>query len=74
MRKIGGLWKHKSKDKGIDYLGGEIEIIAGLKTRVTVFKAKDKKNPKSPDYVVYVSDGVNNSKESTPKVVSEDVF
>ena len=56
MKRIGGFWKHKSKDKGLEYLGGEVEFLAGVKTKLIVFKAKEKKTENSPDYIVYVSD------------------
>ena len=73
MKRIGGFWRHKSKDKGIDYLGGEVEFLSGVKTKLVVFKAKEKKTPNSPDYLVYVSDKQESQKNNST-VKEEDVF
>jgi len=46
---IGGLYIKKSK-KGTTYLGGKINDVP-----VLIFKTKNKKTDKSPDYTVYES-------------------
>ena len=44
---LGGLWKRKSA-KGTDYLTGKIGD-----QKILIFKTKNKKNDKSPDYIIY---------------------
>lgn len=56
MKRIGGLWIGKSKKDGKPFLSGQVEFIAGIKTRILVF-ANDKKDKEgSPDRIVYVGD------------------
>jgi hypothetical protein len=64
-KKIGALWKHK-KD-GETYLVGNVEIIAGLPTKIAIFINK-KKQGKQPDYNIVLSIPKQDPKES-PKVV-----
>lgn len=53
LQKAGALWK-KNKD-GKTFLSGEIEI-RGVKTKMVVYMNDYKKEPKHPDYVLYVID------------------
>jgi hypothetical protein len=45
-KKIGVLWRHKTKN-GADYLRGEVNG-----ERVVVFEVKEKRNGNSPDFIV----------------------
>jgi len=48
--KPGALWKRASK-KGTTFLSGEINGV-----QVVIFKTKEKRTEKSPDYVVFKSE------------------
>jgi uncharacterized protein (DUF736 family) len=57
MKKLGALWKGKNKTKdGRTYLRGEIEVVAGVKTKVMVFPVKEKKQANGPDYEIVLSE------------------
>lgn len=47
--RIGALWKRESR-KGVTYLAGEMD---GRKT--VVFKVREKRSDKSPDYQVFLA-------------------
>ena len=49
LEKIGVLWKRESK-KGVVYLSGEVD---GRK--VVIFKVRQKRSDRSPDYQVFLS-------------------
>jgi len=48
--KIGALWRRRSR-KGVEYWAGIIN-----EQRVIVFKVREKRSDKSPDYEVFKSD------------------
>jgi len=48
--KLGALWKRVSK-KGTTFLSGEINGV-----QVVIFQTREKRNEKSPDYVVFKSE------------------
>jgi hypothetical protein len=50
LEKVGALWRRKSK-KGTEYLSG----VVG-EQRVIIFKVREKRSAKSPDYQVFKSD------------------
>lgn len=55
---LGGLWRGVMKDKSV-YFHGEIEVVAGIKTRIVIFPNKpregQKLHPKAPAYKIYLS-------------------
>jgi hypothetical protein len=52
-QRLGGLWKRESQNTGTKYLTGKI-TVDGQDISLVVFATKEKKNEKSPDYVVYL--------------------
>jgi len=50
MEKLGALWLKESK-KGVTYLTGTIG-----EQKVVVFKVKDKRNERGPDYEIFKSE------------------
>ncbi len=69
-REIGALWKRESKASGKKYLAGHFkfsELGTEVTVKVVVFPNATKKNDKSPDFVVYVSqeDGATAAKSAT---------
>ena len=68
-KKIGSLWKHKKDNK--TYLTGNIEIVAGISTKITVFlNEKKEANSKQPDYNIVLSE---TPKPDSIKVVTEKI-
>lgn len=63
---FGGLWKRTSK-KGEDYLSGSMNGLS-----LMIFKNKEKKNDKSPDY--YMSLAKYEKKEETVEEKEESPF
>jgi len=76
-KKIGALWKKKSKD-GKSYLSGNIELINGIVQRVAVFTNDKKTNPKQPDYSIVLSqpnpEQPKQAEQSAPKSEDLDEF
>lgn len=73
-QRLGGLWKRESKS-GNKYLTGKINVN-GQDVSLVVFATKEKRNEKSPDYVVYLSEdarpqqnsgGTSNYRNSSPQ-------
>jgi hypothetical protein len=58
--KLGALWTKKSK-KGTTYLSGVIN-----EQRVIVFKVREKRNDKSPDYEVFRSEPASSEPAPAP--------
>jgi len=53
-QRIGALWQKKKDNK--TYLTGEIEVVAGIKTKIVVFKNEKKKDGSNqPDWSILVS-------------------
>lgn len=53
-RKIGALWQKKLNNR--TYLMGEIEVIAGVKTKIAIFKNDHKKQGSNqPDWNIVLS-------------------
>lgn len=51
VRKIGALWQRKINNR--TYLIGEIEVVAGVKTRIAIFRNDNKKQGSNqPDWNV----------------------
>ena len=73
MKKIGVLWKHKSKE-GKNYLIGSVEILAGIKTPICVFLNEQKKSVKSPDYTIILSEKQKDNKIENIKIENKDNF
>lgn len=68
-REIGALWKRESKASGKKYLAGHVkynELGTEVTLKVVVFPNLTKKNEKSPDFVLYVSQEEGSSK-ANPK-------
>mgnify|MGYP003611735968 CR=1 FL=1 len=53
--KIGGLWLSTSQNPKAPFAKGEIEVD-GKKIRIVVWRAKEKKNEKSPDYTINIDE------------------
>lgn len=67
-REIGALWKRESKASGKKYLVGHVKFNElGTETllKVVVFPNATKKNEKSPDFVIYVSQAEGDAKPAT---------
>lgn len=67
-REIGALWKRESKASGKKYLVGHVKFNElGTETllKVVVFPNATKKNEKSPDFVIYVSQAEGDAKLAT---------
>lgn len=57
-REIGALWRKEGKASGQKFLTGHIKVDdLGVEKllKVIIFSNKNKTNPKSPDFVVYLS-------------------
>jgi len=69
LEKIGSLWKQQSK-KGNTYLRGEID---GQK--VMIFKVREKRTDKSPDYQVFKAGAAPACEPShaTPVIDNDDI-
>lgn len=52
-KKSNGLWKRTSKS-GVEYWNGKC-IINGEEYILAMFEIKEKKNPNSPDFNIYVT-------------------
>lgn len=50
MNKIGALWS-KTSNKGMNYFSGIIND-----KQIVIFKVKEKKSEKSPDYEIFLSE------------------
>ena len=58
MKKLGALWRGKTKDNKT-YFSGQVEVIAGLKTQVVLFpfeRKEGKPTDKDPAYNIYLSE------------------
>jgi hypothetical protein len=70
-REIGALWKRKS-EKGT-YCTGYImveEMGTQVKQRVVMFSAKEKKNDKAPDLIIYKSVDQEEDQGQTPQATA----
>lgn len=65
LKVIGNGWKKKSK-KGEDYISLSLDIN-GSKIKAMMFKSKEKKDEKSPDFRIVVS---NDNPSSTARPVA----
>lgn len=57
-REIGALWRKEGKASGQKFLTGHIKVDdlgAEKLLKVIIFSNKNKTNPKSPDFVIYMS-------------------
>lgn len=69
-KKIGVLWQ-KKKD-GKTYLTGNIEVIAGMKLPVVIFRNdKKKQGSNQPDWNVMISEPQKTEQVKVEKVVDE---
>ena len=74
VKKIGALWL-KKKENNQKFLAGEIEIVAGIKTKIAILKNKRKKNEKQPDYhIIVLSESEKKRKEEGIKVSETENF
>jgi uncharacterized protein (DUF736 family) len=62
--KIGSLWKKVPEKGGEPFLSGVIEY-PGMTMHIAVFKVKEKKSAKAPDYEIVWNNG--KGKGGTPK-------
>ena len=53
-KRIGSLWRRQKGN--MKYMSGTIEVIAGQRMNIAVFKNDRKQNPKSPDYQIVLSE------------------
>jgi len=60
-KSIGALWKRTSR-KGVEYLAGDVKVD-GKTIKLVVFENGTKKEPKHPDYKVFLSE----PREAPPK-------
>lgn len=63
-KRLGSLWQHKKDNK--TYLNGEIEVVAGVKTKIVVFKNDKKTNPKQPDWNIVLSEPMKDKLSKQP--------
>lgn len=59
MKMVGALWTTVSK-KGLKFLTGKVND-----QRIIIFKTLDKKNERSPDYIIYESNTVPPAKRGS---------
>lgn len=55
MNKIGALWL-KQSSKGTKYFSGTLTAPSAEKSQIVIFKVKEKKSEKSPDYEIFLSE------------------
>ena len=61
LKQIGGFWRKTSKS-GLDFYSGNIQVN-NERVSVVIFENTMKKNPKQPDYNIFLSEnnGYNNN-------------
>jgi uncharacterized protein (DUF736 family) len=67
LEKLGALWKRTSK-AGVAYLSGTIG-----EQKVVVFRTKEKRNDRSPDFQVYKSEPPKPALAPEPVITDEDI-
>jgi uncharacterized protein (DUF736 family) len=63
---LGALWTKVSKDKTQKFFTGHITTPLDGKVELVIFSNKDKKNEKSPDFRIYLSEPKKDSEASAP--------
>ena len=74
-RKIGAVWRkyRETKEGREPYFVGEIEVVAGMKTKIVMFRYKSKKkSEKQPAYAIYLHAPKKQNKVEVEKVKIED--
>ena len=70
-KRIGALWKH-TKDK-MQYLTGNLEVIAGFPIKICIFKNTKKTKENQPDFNIVLSE--NKAEKPKAEVVKpEEAF